>query len=82
MTHKARWYVPLEENIIKYLPPQYAILYKCRNNSELERDHMIKEIYQQINFKNLVNLKKPDWVIIVEIIKVDIHNLGSKDNLL
>jgi len=48
---------------------KYAIVYRCRNNSSLSREVVVRAIYELLDKRNPVNLKQPDWVILIEIIQ-------------
>jgi len=50
-------------------PKTFAILAKTRNNNDLKKMLLIKDIFQLVNHDNKVDLKNPEWSIIVEVIK-------------
>ncbi|XP_004691787.1 PREDICTED: THUMP domain-containing protein 1 [Condylura cristata] len=50
----------------------FQIVYKCRNNSHLNREEVIKElagIVGSLNSENKVDLTNPQYTVVVEIIK-------------
>lgn len=61
--------------ICKYFsgdPKSYAIIFNCRNNSQMNRDEIISEIANLIaskNSKHVVNLKNAELSVMVEIIR-------------
>lgn len=53
-------------------PKSYAIIFNRRYNNDIKRDHVIKELADIIQAKNLhnkVDLKNPQLAVIVEVIK-------------
>lgn len=67
--------VSMDTLICKYFsgdPKSYAIIFNCRNNSQMNRDEIISEIANLIaskNSKHVVNLKNAELSVMVEIIR-------------
>ena len=55
--------------------PQFAVVYKARNNKDACRDDIIKALAtlatQNGDYSHIVDLSNPDLTIVVEIVKVN-----------
>mmetsp|Transcript_23542 Transcript_23542/g.39443 ORF Transcript_23542/g.39443 Transcript_23542/m.39443 type:complete len:166 (+) Transcript_23542:552-1049(+) len=48
---------------------KYAIVYNHRNNNEMHREEVVKEVASIIGPKHKVDLRSPDSVILIEVFK-------------
>ena len=69
-----------KEASIAYFPlySQFAVSYKCRNNSALKRDDVIKLLACMVTkngeFPHTVDLNNPELTVMVEVVKVTTIN--------
>eukprot|EP00172_Hildenbrandia_rubra_P001432 Plantae.Rhodophyta-Hildenbrandia_rubra.ctg19783.p1 GENE.Plantae.Rhodophyta-Hildenbrandia_rubra.ctg19783~~Plantae.Rhodophyta-Hildenbrandia_rubra.ctg19783.p1 ORF type:complete len:407 (+),score=99.23 Plantae.Rhodophyta-Hildenbrandia_rubra.ctg19783:40-1221(+) len=55
--------------VVKPVGKTYAIIYRGRNNSSAHRKDYIEEIAKVVDGLYKVDLSKPDWVLIVEVLR-------------
>ncbi|PRP85850.1 hypothetical protein PROFUN_06124 [Planoprotostelium fungivorum] len=50
---------------------KWSVQYNCRNNQSVDRITILQEAAKLVHLKNYVDLKDPDWAVIVEVCKTN-----------